>query len=304
MKKQGILGVAAILMAGVMWGHSGFFVHILSGYGVTGMGVSIMRLLFTLVIMALFILFLDRSLYRIDPRCLPYFIITGMIGMVGSSLFYFYSIEMTSMSVAVVLMYTSPTIVMLLSLYLFKDKLTPQRIVCCFLAFAGAALSSGIFSGNLRSSVLGIVFGCLAGFSYALYSVGSGLALRRGCNPISISLYSFAFASATILTVAAIRGEMVGLVRAVGAKPVIVPIAIAQAVMTCLVPYVLYTLGIKYTSPAKASVMSTIEIVVASLVGFVRFGEKIDVFGYVGIALVILSIVILNINHKEKQKSA
>lgn len=295
-KSSNFLGVAMVVLAASMWGHTGFFVKHLSRRGVSETGISIMRLFFTFIIMALFILIFDKSLFKISPKCLPYFILTGVIGMVGSSLFYFYAINGTSVAVAAVLMYTAPTIVMLLSLFIFKDKLTWKHIVCCILAFVGSALSCGLFSGNIKYSLMGIVFGCLAGFSYALYSVGSGLALRHGCSPLSISLYSFAFASLTIIIVGAIQGEIPKLIASWTNDWVILPIALAQAVMTCLLPYILYTVGIRFTSPSKASIMSTVELVVASIIGFVSFNEKIAPIGIVGMVLVILSVVVLNVH--------
>ena len=297
--KQKVLGVVMVLAAGTMWGHTGLFVNILSERGASAMTISMLRLVFTFILMALFILIFDPSFFKVSLRCIPYFFITGTIGMVGSSLFYFYAIQQTSMAVAAVLMYTSPTIVMLLSLAVFKDKFTWRHLLCCLLAFFGAALTTGLLSGGIEYSLKGIMFGCLAGASYALYSVGSGLALRHGCSPMTISLYSFAFASVTIL----IAGDVPELIRTVSADPVILPISAAQALITCLLPYVLYTLGIRFTSPANASIMSTIELVVATLLGFFVLDEKLTFLGVLGIFLVIDSIVVLNLPHKKKNDS-
>ncbi|MBQ7160629.1 MAG: EamA family transporter [Clostridia bacterium] len=293
------LGIIMVLTAGILWGNTGVFVKILTGRGASAMTVSVLRLVITFILMSLFILIFDRSFFKVNPRCIPYFILTGAVGMVGSSLFYFYSIQQTSMAVAAVLMYTSPTIVMLLSLAVFKDKFTWRHLLCCLLAFFGAALTTGLLSGGAEYSLKGIMFGCLAGASYALYSVGSGLALRKGCSPMTISLYSFAFASVTIL----IAGDVPELIRTVAADPVILPISAAQALVTCLLPYVIYTLGIRYTGPSNASIMSTIELVVATLIGFFAFDENLSVLGVFGIILVIGSIVVLNLPHRKNNGS-
>ncbi len=287
-----------VLAAGTMWGNTGLFVNLLSKRGASAMTISMLRLVFTFILMALFILIFDRSFFKVKLRCIPFFVLTGAVGMVGSSLFYFYAIQQTSMALAAVLMYTSPTIVMLLSLAVFKDKFTWRHVVCCLLAFFGAALATGLVSGGVVYSLTGVMFGCLAGASYALYSVGSGLALRHGVSPMTISLYSFAFASVTILIV----GDIPELFRTVAADPVIIPISIGQAVATCLLPYVIYTLGIRFTGPSNASIMSTIELVVATLLGFFVLGEKLSLIGVLGMLLVIGSIVILNLPHKKAEE--
>ena len=294
------IGILLVLGAGMLFGNSGIFVNILGDRGVSEMGISVMRLCFTFLLMFTYLLFFNRSAFRIKKIFLLYFLLTGSVGMVGSSLFYFYSIRLTSMSVAAVLMYTSPTIVVILSLFILRERLTWRKFVCCLMSFVGTALVSGLFSGEIKSSLVGVILGLMAGTSYALYSIFSGAAIVSGAKPLTVSLYSFAFAGTTMSIVMLVSGGFPDLISTVKGDPLIILIAIGQSLITCLLPYVLYTIGIRYAGASNASIMSTVEVVVASIMGLVVYNQTIPLPGVLGIALVIGSVVVLNIPFSEK----
>lgn len=300
MKKKGsVIGIILVLAAGLLWGFSGFFVNHLKVRGVESAQISVMRLGFTFIMMALWALIFKRDVFVTKKRCVKYFI-GGGLGMVGSSIFYFYAILMTSMSVAAVLMYTAPIIVVVLSIFVFREHLTLLKSVCCIASFLGAGLVSGILSGVGNVSVPGLLFGCAAGFSYACYSIFSSLALMRGAKPLSITVYSFGFAALAMLPF----GQLPSLIEKIAKDPVIVLLALAQAVVSCLAPYVLYTIGLKYTDASNASIMSTVELVAATVIGFFAFGEAVSMPAVIGIVLVIGSVVMLNVKIPEIKRKA
>ncbi|MBR6513401.1 MAG: EamA family transporter [Clostridia bacterium] len=297
-KKNPALGIILVLAAGILWGFSGFFVNKLTPLGVSSPQIGVMRLGFTFLLMLIWTLIFKRKSLKAPRRCYKYFLGAGALGMVGSTLFYFYAIDMTSMAVAAVLMYTSPIIVVILSIFIFREHLTFLKSICCIASVAGAALVSGIVGGVGDLSIPGLIFGCAAGFSYALYSIFSSLALSRGAKPLSITVYAFGFATAAMIPF----GNIIGLVDKIKAEPTIVLISLAQAVVSCLAPYVLYTMGLKYTDASNASIMSTVELVAATIIGFTAFGENPGIFGIIGIVLVIGSVVMLNIRLPHKHK--
>jgi len=295
-RKTSVLGIILVLAAGILWGFSGFFVNKLEPRGVESSQISVMRLGFTFIIMAMWALVFKRDVFVTKKRCIKYFI-GGGLGMVGSSLFYFYAILMTSMSVAAVLMYTAPIIVVVLSIFIFREHLTVLKSVCCIASVSGAALVSGIIGGVGNVNVPGLLLGCAAGFSYACYSIFSSLALMRGAKPLSVTVYAFGFATLTMLPF----GQIPSLVSKISADPMIVVIALGQALVSCLAPYVLYTIGLKYTDASNASIMSTVELVAATVIGFVAFDETISIAAIIGIVLVIGSVVMLNVKLPHKK---
>ena len=93
--------------------------------------------------------------------------VTGaMIGVNWILLFEAYSY--TTVAVATLCYYMAPTIVVLLSPMLFKERLTGKKAVCAAVSVLGMALVSGVIGGGPGGgSVRGILFGLGAAVLYA-----------------------------------------------------------------------------------------------------------------------------------------
>ncbi|MCQ2363879.1 MAG: DMT family transporter, partial [Acidaminococcaceae bacterium] len=69
--------------------------------------------------------------------------------------------------------------------------------------------------------------------------------------------------------------------------------AVCLVVFSTVLPYVFYTKGLAKVEAGKASIMASLEPVVASLVGVVVFSEPVSIVMLVGIALVLSGVAIL-----------
>ena len=78
-------------------------------------------------------------------------------------------------------------------------------------------------------------------------------------------------------------------------RPDIILLTVIFTVLSSVLPYIFYTYGLKYVESGKASIMATIETVVASLAGIIVFNEKLTLIGFVGMVLVLFAVVMLNI---------
>lgn len=75
---------------------------------------------------------------------------------------------------------------------------------------------------------------------------------------------------------------------------------LAFATATTILPYLTYTIGLKYVETGKASILASIEPVVATILGILLYGEVISLSGIMGIFMVILSIIICNLQSKSQ----
>ena len=69
---------------------------------------------------------------------------------------------------------------------------------------------------------------------------------------------------------------------------------VALGILCTLIPYVLYTWGLERMDPGKVSVLAFVEPMVATVMGFAVFGEAVDPSGLLGIALILVSVVLLS----------
>lgn len=291
MKKKGSIYFIAVLMAAALWGTAGIFVRTLENYDFSQMEMVLGRALISAILLGVIILFKDIKLFKVKLADLWLFIAAGIFSIVLFNFSYYTTMSLTSLSVAAVLLYTAPFFVVIISLFLFKEKLNANKIIALFTAFFGCCFVSGFFDSSERIGGKALFFGLLTGLGYALYTVFSELLLKRGYKTLTITFYVFFFAAICSLFLV---NPIEATAKAVS-NPIIALMVFLMALFNTVFPYLLYTTGLMGVSPTAAPIIATVEPVVATLVGGIIFKEDITTFNIIGIALVLLSVVILNL---------
>ena len=299
MKNNKYIGSVFVIMAGVLWGLMGLFVRNLDKYGITSMQIVALRAVFTALMMTIVTFLYDRNLFKVKLCDCWCFIGTGICSILFFNFCYFRTITLTSLSAAAVLLYTAPIMVMIMSVFLFKEKLTVQKIIAAVAAFAGCALVTGAADGSMALNAVGVLTGLGSAFGYALYTIFGEYALKRGYNSITITLYTFIFASAGVLPFA----NLPDLSKKISDNLQVIGWGAVLALVVTVLPYLVYTIGLRTVEAGKASVMATVEPVVATLVGVVAFAEPLSTIGIAGIVLVVISLVMLNIKSEKENEN-
>lgn len=290
------IAIAAVLAAACLWGTTGLFIRNLNEMGLTSLQITYLRAIATALCMLLLILCTDRSLLRIRLRDVWCFAGNGVLSLLFFNYCYFHTIEVSSMGVAATLLYTSPAFVALMSAWLFKEKLTCRTALALVLDFAGAVLVSGIVMGGQLLTLSGLLLGLASGFFYALYSIFTRFALVRGYHSVTITFYTFLFTSLGGAVIAD-HSEIVASVEQHG--PSVLLFVCLYALVTTVLPYTFYNTGLQKVENSYASVISSIELVCAAVFGLIAFGEVPDVYGTLGILLVLAAVAVLNLRKKK-----
>ena len=281
---------AMIVAAGVLWGIMGIFVRRLNSWGLSSPSLSQVRATCTTLLLALILLLYNKKLFRVRLRDLWIFAGGGVFSIVFFNVCYFKAIDLMSLSAAATLMYTSPAFVLLLSAVVFRERITPRKVLAIVLTFCGCALVGGLLGGSVNITVFGVLCGVGSGLGYALYSIFSRLALLRKYDPMTITFYIFLFAALGSLFISDIP-EIIGVVRT---APVRILYFILYVLVTTILPYVLYTAGLKHVQNSRASVIVAVEPVTATIVGILVFSETLTVPALIGMLLVLAAIVIMS----------
>ena len=77
-----------------------------------------------------------------------------------------------------------------------------------------------------------------------------------------------------------------------------------MALFNTVIPYLLYTTGLKGADPSVAPIIAMVEPVVATLTGTVVYSEPLTIAGAAGIVIVLLSVFILNMKGGRKDELA
>ena len=280
-----------VLSAGTLWGLMGIFVRKLSTYGFSSLQIACLRILFGAALFLLITGCYRRELLKIRLRDVGLFLGMGLLSLLLFTVCYFTTINLASLSVAAILLYTSPIWVMLLSALCFREKITGRKLLCAAMAFGGCVLVSGMGSASGLSPVV-IVTGLLSAVGYGLYSIFGTFALRK-YQPLTVTTYAFLFGSlgAAILCKPA---EIITVIASAPNPGGLVLLLAVTAFVTAVLPYLLYTVGLSHMRASAAAIMASIEPVVATAAGALVFGEGLTLSAVAGIALVLGAIVVLN----------
>ncbi len=285
---------ASILVAGVFWGVIGLFTRELSALGVSSGGVLILRSSGCAVLFFLFALLRDPALLRIRWRDLWLFLAFGL----GSTLFFTYcyyrSIDLGSLSAACTLMYSAPVFVMVISLFVFRERFTRRKLLALVWALVGCCLVSGLLEGETGLSLAGVLYGLLAGIGYAFYSVCIKALSNRGYGALTINVYGWALCALGGLVIWGAGPAAPAMTTAGG-----IWLSLGMIVISGFLPALLYSYGLQGEEAGKGAVMASVEPVMASIMGFVVFGETPTFLGLLGILLVLGAVILLNTGQKE-----
>jgi len=279
-----------VLAAGVLWGLMGMFVHMLADIGIDSTGAVMLRCGVAALCFALTLAIKDRRLFRVRLKDLWCFFGAGVLALLFFTYCYFTSMNYIDLSTAAILLYTAPSIVMVISLFVFKEKFSRKKVAALVMAFMGCCLVSGIGGGS-AIPVKGLLLGLGAGFGYALYSIFAKLALNRGYESLTVNFYATLFAAVGAALIWGVDKSF----AAMTASPYNAFICVISGIITCFLPYLLYTYALNGMETGKASIMASVEPLVATLVGTVLYDEVLTICGALGILLILLAIVVLNI---------
>ena len=160
-----------------------------------------------------------------------------------------------------------------------------------FLTICGCLLVSGVCEqAQVAIPLKVIASGLVAGFLYSLYSIFGNYALKR-YDASTVTFYTFLFAGGA------------GFLFANGPRtlwtcfttPNLLLWGTLASLICTLLPYFLYTWGLRRTSPARASIIVSIEPIVCCVLGLCFYQEPCTILRLVGIAAILSAILLLNI---------
>lgn len=281
------------ILAGVLWGGISIFLKTLSAAGLSSVQVMLLRGLVSSAIMVIYLLIKDKNLLKIELKDLWMFIGTGVISLTFFSLCYFKTILEVGTSIAVILLYTSPIFILVISRFLFKEKITVLKFLALLLTFVGCIFVSGIGDGQ-GITAKGFIIGLCAGLGYALYSIFSRFALKK-YNSLTVTFYTFLFSSVSILPFAG-AGQIVQV-----ASGKVVLFVVGISLFCTVLPYIFYTYGLSGLETGKAAILVTVEPLVGTLVGFLLWHEEVSVLKIAGIIMIFVAVILCGLPAKKSE---
>ncbi|ARK30731.1 DMT family transporter [Halalkalibacter krulwichiae] len=279
------------------WGLIGLFVQNLYSFGLTPWDVVAIRSIFAAVILLIYMLLVKRQQLKIKVNHLPLFIGSGIVSIVFFNWCFFTVMEDASLSLAVVLLYTGPLFVTILSRMLFKELITFKKMLAILTTLAGCAFVVGFLpSANTFITVSTLLIGLSSGFFYALYSIFAKLSSRY-YGALTITAYTYFCAALFMVFTSDFTYNL-----SIFLSWSVLLNSLALAIIPTIIAFLLYTKGLSYIESSRASILSTIEPVVAIYIGFIVFQDVLTLWQWFGVILVIASIILATSTNKKENK--
>lgn len=275
-----------VAAAGTLWGGMGVMAKGLYAAGVSPWSLVFFRSALGFLACGLVILVLNRDWFRIRREDAPFLAFYGLVSTSAFFALYLYTISLTTVAIAVVLLYTAPVFASLMARVVYGEKLTPLKGVALGLCFAGCVLVTGLESGQLVVGVLGICTGLGSAVTYASFGV-MGKHARQRYGPLTILFYSMGFATIFLLPVLALPEASLG-----PYSWEVWALMIAIAVGPTLLARVLYVAAVKHVEVSRAAIVATVEPVVAAALAAILLGELLAPVQLAGGMLVIVGSVL------------
>lgn len=202
------------------------------------------------------------------------------IGLCGCCTLFVTANKLTTAANAIVLQYSAPVFILIISAVMFKQKLKKKEI----LAVAGTMFGIVLFFFDQLApgNILGNVLAILAGIFLAVMFVMVG----QGGNDDSIRMSGILFAH--LLT--ALIGIPIGIVGTSGFTGMEVCYIIILGIFQLGIPYVLYAIASKDCPPLACSLIGMLEPLLNPVWVFIFAGEMPGIFAFVG-AVIIIGVV-------------
>ena len=199
--------------------------------------------------------------------------------LLGVTLFfasYTLAVQTGGVSLASILLYSSPAFVAVAARVLLGETLTARKLVLLVLTLTGVVLVSQGGGAGVQVSAVSLLWGVTAALSYSSYYLFGKWALAR-YSPVTIY--------AVVLPCGALG--LLPFVNFAPKSPEVWSLLIPLAVVSTYAAYGLYYTGLRRVEASRAVLVAGVEPVVAALLAALVFGERLGVWGLTGGALVL-----------------
>ena len=230
----------------------------------------------------------DRSVHdekHAGPRVYLRMAMAGAF-LAGDMSVWHYSILMTTVANASLLLNVTPVFVVLGGWLLFRTRVTGTFMLGLAAAMAGVGLLSGASLALSRTHFVGDVLGVVTAMFYAAYQLTIER-LRRRFSTITIMLYAVPACAMVTLPVALLSGDTLAVTTPAGWAVLVALAAGPQVLGQGLIAWALAHLPASFVS-----VSLLVQPIVAGTVAWFLFNERIGVQQAIGAIVVVTGIVV------------
>ncbi|GHE85276.1 DMT family transporter [Thalassotalea profundi] len=294
--------VIAIIIASFFWGTTGTAASYTPDISSLAIGA------FSMGIGGVLLLITGRKKLLIDYKVMlkqPKILLLGAASVAIYPLAFYTSMRLSGVAIGtVVSIATAPFFAAILERLISKKYISLQWILSFVVGAIGITLltlgkdqsNNTAYSVNQQS--LGIFLGCIAGLTYAGYSWAARSLIESGVHSTSSMSGLFGCAALLLLPSLWFTGDNLF------SSSTNALVSLYMAIIPMFLGYLLFGFGLNFIDASKATLITLIEPLVATVLAVFIIGERFKVIGWVGVALVLLCLLMQTIKTQKQLQLA
>ena len=283
--RQTLIGVGLVLLASVGFSARGVIIKLAYPYGVDAVTLLALRMLFSAPFFVLMGLFAQRDAAPLSRAQWHMVIVLGFIGYYLSSFLSFLALQYIAAALERLLLYLTPTIVIVLSALLLKDPIRRHHVAALALTYGGIALVMSdqmLITTDGLAVLTGATLAFVSALTYAVYLVASGSMIPT----IGAARFS-AYASGTACGFVILQFVAVRDLQALDLPLPVYGYGAVMALFCTVLPLWMMAEGIRRIGANQSSLLGSIGPVATIVLAAILLNEPISVVQMCGAALVL-----------------
>ena len=292
------LGYAMVATAAALFAVNGSVSKVVLDSKLSSLELAQLRATCAAVGLLAFLLIFARPTLRLSRRELLFLIAFGVVGIALVQWLYFVAIHNLPVGVALLIEFTAPLFVALFARFVYRELIRRRIWVAVALCLGGLALVVEVWAGVAFSTV-GVTAALAGAFGLTAYMLLAERQ-RRERDAVSLTFYGFLFATLLWAVVQPLWtfpwGALDDTVSLQGnldeyTAPIWLLVGFIVVVGT-MITFSLLNGGLRHISATRASIVATLEPVIATVVAWLWLGETFGVTQLVGGGIVLAGIFI------------
>ncbi|MHB1652829.1 MAG: DMT family transporter [Desulfitobacteriaceae bacterium] len=289
------IGVGAVLLSATCFALTSILLKTAFNLGLSPLETLALQSWIASSLLLFYTLLFHREVFKVSKKKLVILAFQGIVGSLGTSVLYSYALLHLTVSVAILLLYLYPTLVLATQVIFRHKKVGRLELLALLLTLGGTVLASGVLAGVGEVPLIGIAFGLASAFAYAAFNVVGEVALQ-GLSPLEVMSFSQWFSS-------------LGLILYFHGRWTQIPwqnsriwlIGVALATIASIFPFYFILVGIQRIGSDQAAILSTFELPMTFLLAALFLQEFPGRNQWAGGALVLAGIILLNWQSRSTQ---
>ena len=287
-----ILGFICVVLASIAFGIGPVFAKELMICGLDTMNILLWPKISTLLVAGVVMLSRRISLKVTKTQLWQLFLFCGCSNGL-TALMLVSSYRLLPIGLATMFHFIYPTIVTVIMLVLFKEKVSALKIIAIVLAISGLSL---IFDLSGSMSFPGVALALGSGCTYAIYIVATRKSAYRELHALVLIFYSSAINFLAVAIYLLVTGGLI--IPVTGREWLFIT---SNGLISGLFAFFILIAGIKRIGASNAAIANMLEPLTALVAGVIIYGDRIEFKALCGCILVIIAITLITIKNKNYQ---